>query len=82
MKLQGNPLMNEGLYEVVRAVNSCGDKLEKLNLADTGLNIIEVPLALESLEKNIVDQLVELLENNKEIAKYSFKNNYISDEIA
>lgn len=43
---------------MVRAVNSCGDKLEKLNLADTGLNIIEVPLAIESLEKNIVDQLV------------------------
>ena len=27
LKLQGNPLMNEGFYEVVRAVNSCGDKL-------------------------------------------------------
>jgi hypothetical protein len=23
----------------MRAVNSCGDKLEKLNMADTGLNL-------------------------------------------
>lgn len=27
LKLQGNPLQNNGFYEVIRAVNSCGDKL-------------------------------------------------------
>lgn len=27
LKLQGNPLMNEGFYEVIRAVRTCGDKL-------------------------------------------------------
>ena len=41
LKLQGNPLGNEGFYEVLRAVRSCGDKLEKLNLADTGLNMLD-----------------------------------------
>lgn len=36
----GNPLENEGAYEVLRAVNNCGDKLEKLNLADVQLNLL------------------------------------------
>ena len=40
LKLQGNPLGNEGFYEVLRGVVSCGHHLEKLNLADTGLNIL------------------------------------------
>lgn len=40
LKLQGNPLGNEGFYEIIRAVDACGDKLEKLNLADTGLNLL------------------------------------------
>lgn len=50
--------MNEGFYEIIRAVNSCGDKLEKLNMGDTGLNLISIPLAIESIERNIVDQLL------------------------
>lgn len=36
----GNALANQGVYEVLRAVNSCGDTLEKINLADTGMNIL------------------------------------------
>ena len=40
LKLMGNRLENNGVYEVLRAVNSCGDRLEKLNLADTGMNIL------------------------------------------
>lgn len=27
LKLMGNPLYNEGAFEILRAVNSCGDKL-------------------------------------------------------
>lgn len=40
LKLQGNPLGNIGAYEVLRAVKNCGEYLEKLNLADVGLNIL------------------------------------------
>ena len=36
----GNPLENEGAYEILRAVNTCGDTLEKFNLADVGMNIL------------------------------------------
>lgn len=40
LKLQGNPLENEGFFEIIRGVYACGDKLEKLNLADTGMNVL------------------------------------------
>lgn len=40
LKLMGNPLENEGAYEILRAVNTCGDKLEKLNLADVQMNVL------------------------------------------
>lgn len=36
----GNPLENEGAYEVLRAVNNCGEKLEKLNISDVQMNIL------------------------------------------
>jgi len=40
LKLMGNALENEGAYEVLRAVNNCGNKLEKLNLANTQINLL------------------------------------------
>lgn len=86
LKLQGNPLGNEGFYEVIRAVDSCGEHLEKLNLADTGLNLLNLmPDDMElndTLEEAILNKLLQVLRDNKSIAKYSFKNNYIADFVA
>lgn len=39
LKLQGNPLNNDGLYQVLRAVN-INEMLEKINVADIGLNLL------------------------------------------
>lgn len=36
----GNPLKNEGAYEILRAVNSCGDKLQIIDLADVQMHIL------------------------------------------
>lgn len=75
--------MNEGFYEVIRAVRTCGDNLQKLDLADTGLNLLSTNIEeIDSLEQKISEQLQELLGTHKQIAKYNFKNNYISDAIA
>lgn len=119
LKLQGNNLGNEGFYEVIRAVHACGDKLEKLNLADTGLNMLNYPSKdgskydhndeehgydtqrenqdegedmdfenidiedpYDPLERKIMKKLCLLLRDNQSIAKYNFKNNYISDNLA
>ena len=36
----GNVLENEGVYEVLRAVNNCGSKLEKLNIGNVEMNLL------------------------------------------
>lgn len=39
LKLQGNPLGNEGLYELLRAL-SYNDTLEKINISDIQINML------------------------------------------
>lgn len=43
---------------------------------------MEIIPGIDSIQRNIADQLIEVLQNNKEIAKYNFKNNFICDKIA
>jgi len=40
LKLQGNQLGNESVYQILRAVEN-SDSLQKLNLADTGMNLLD-----------------------------------------
>ena len=40
LKLQGNPIKDEGLYELLRALES-NDTLEKINIADIEINLLE-----------------------------------------
>lgn len=40
LKLQGNNLENQGIYLILKAVN-VNEMLEKLNIADTGLNLLD-----------------------------------------
>lgn len=79
----GNALGNEGVYEVLRAVNSCGDTLQKLNVADTGMNILNYKEDLgDTIEEKIEKQILSILRHNSSIAKYNFRNNWIPDIIA
>lgn len=79
----GNPLENEGAYEVLRAVNNCGDKLEKLNIADVQMNILNYKEDIgDTIEEKIEKELLSIVKNNQSIAKYNLRNNWIPDIIA
>jgi Ran GTPase-activating protein (RanGAP) involved in mRNA processing and transport len=41
LKLQGNPLENEGTYQVLKAVRTCGESIEKINFADVKMNLLD-----------------------------------------
>ena len=83
LKLMGNKLGNEGVCEVLRAVNSCGDRLEKLNIADTGMNILGYKEDMgDSIEEKIEKELLEIVKKNTSIAKYNLRNNWIPDVVA
>lgn len=83
LKLMGNPLQNEGVYEILRAVNSCGDKLEKLNIADVQLHILGYKEDIgDSIEEKIEKELVSIVKHSNTIAKYNFRNNWIPDGVA
>lgn len=82
LKMMGNPLGNEGAYELLRAVGSCGEHLEKLNIADVQMNILNYQEDIGiSIEEKIEKELLSIVKNNASIAKYNFRNNWIPDEI-
>ena len=83
LKLQGNPLGNEGAYEILRAVSICGEKLEKFNIGDIGMNLLNYKVQIgNSDEEKIAKEILHILQSNTNIAKYNFKNNFIPDEVA
>ena len=83
LKMQGNPLGNEGSYELLRAVNICGQNLEKLNMGDVQMNLLNCQIELgNSIQERIAKELCSIIEGNENIAKYNFRNNFIPDDIA
>lgn len=62
LKLQGNNFRNKGIYEILRAVDT-NESLEKLNIADTGLDLLDFkPNVMTMVEK---DEDEEKVENNE-----------------
>ena len=81
--MMGNPLENDGAYEILRAVNSCGDTLQKFNLADVQMNVLGYKEDIgDSIEQKIEKEMIEIVRKNQSIAKYNFRNNWIPDGIA
>lgn len=79
----GNPLENEGAYEILRAVSSCGDTLEKFNLADVQMNVLGYKEDIgDTIEEKIEKEMIAIVQKNQSIAKYNYRNNWIPDGIA
>ena len=56
IKLQGNPLRNEGIFQFLRVVE-LNEVLEKVNIADTGLSLIDfVSKNLYVVDENYIDE--------------------------
>lgn len=67
----------------MRTVSICGEKLEKLNIADIGMNLLNYKVQIgNSDEEKMAKELIYILQNNLNIAKYNFKNNFIPDDVA
>lgn len=68
---------------MLRAVNNCGEKLEKLNIADVQMNILSYKEDIgDTIEEKIEKEMVSIVKNNESIAKYNLRNNWIPDVIA
>jgi hypothetical protein len=69
----------------LRAVKNCGEFLEKLNLCDVGMNILNYKQSdglNPTIEEKIATEMVSIIETNSSIAKYNFKSNWIPDMVA
>ena len=78
-KVQGNPLTNEGAYQLLRSVE-VNDSLEKLNIADTGISLLKYEEG--SLEEQVGNLLLSLMKKNSKILKYDIRFNLMSDLLA
>lgn len=78
VKLQGNPLKNEGVFQLLRAVEF-NESLEKLKIPDVQMSVIGDEHN-KAEEEKVSKKLLEVVESNKNIHTYDFRFNQLSDE--
>lgn len=81
LKLQGNPIGNEGMHQLLRAVE-CSESLQKINVADTALQLLDWEEDRNSLTEVLAEQLVSLMRKSLLIIKYDIRFNPLHDGIA
>lgn len=81
LKLQGNQMGNSSVYQILRAVEHC-DSLQKINLADTNMKLLDYQPERDSIAEMLAQQLILLMGKNDKIIKYDIRFNPMHDEIA